>query len=204
MENSQTGVSNSPPKDSQPPASSAAERLRRAATGGGTKPPKRHTATPRTASPTRAIEPGAVHFQLAEGLLRGLQSQVKATTGHDLDVGEFPTPTAVEGDDPERLVKLTAHAIARVADRVTFLRRVSRHLEGTERRAGILSDLAAAAHTLYARNPETVQALAHAFVNDYKKARQERAVKKPPKGSPIPTSPTTPNGHTPGGVIHAS
>lgn len=203
MENSQTGISDSPPKDSSPPpGSSAADRLRRAATGSGTK--KKPTPTPRTASPTRAIEPGAIHFQVAEGLLRGLQNQVKAQTGHDLDVGEFPEVTAADGDDPERLVKITAHAIARVADRFTILRRVSRHLEGTERRAGILSDIASAAHTLYSRNPETVQALAQAFVNDYQKARNERAAKKPPKGSPIPTSPTQPNGHTPGGVLHAS
>jgi hypothetical protein len=40
-------------------------------------------------------------------------------------------------------------------------------------------------------------------VNDFRKARATR--QKAPKAGPVPPSPTpTPNGHTPGGVIHAS
>jgi hypothetical protein len=57
-------------------------------------------------------------------------------------------------DDPTRPARILAHAIARAADRVPPLRKLSRHIEGTENKAGLGSDLLSAAWDLYTRNQE--------------------------------------------------
>lgn len=93
-----------------------------------------------------------------------------------MDVGEFPNadPADLEGEDPQRLVKLVAHAVARLGDRFAFVRKMSRHLEGEEKRAGILSDLFSAAVVLYRRNPEAAQQLGRRYVAE---VRERRTVK---------------------------
>ena len=90
----------------------------------------RRTAKPAgTPSPTRPITPGSGHLKIAEGILRGAQ-KVAGDRGVSLDVGEFPEITLLDTEgnpsDPERPVRLVAHAVARSADRFKFLRKISR------------------------------------------------------------------------------
>lgn len=100
-------------------------------------------------------------------------------SGIDLTVGEFPDPTdSGEPSDPERPVRLTAHAVARVADRIPFSRRISRHLEGTESRAGILSDLLSLVAELARQNPELVEQWADTFAQGLNRARAERVAQQ--------------------------
>lgn len=84
----------------------------------------------------------------------------------------------VEDTDPQRLAKLTAHAVARFADRFSFTRRFSRHLEGSEKRAGILSDIGAALVCLYQRNPQAVEQMAVSFKNEVQAAHAARVAAK--------------------------
>src|SRR6185437_2303979 len=127
-----------------------------------------------TPSPTRPIEPGREHYALSAFLLRALKRRAEAQ-GIDLDIGQLPqTYAGVDAtpDDPERPVRLIAHALARTADRVPVLRKLSRHAEGTEKRAGLGSDLVASAWELYARNQEQVDTILQQYVTA---ARQRRA-----------------------------
>lgn len=168
------------PNETEPqakPQSSARERLK-ARTAKQTRTAK----PPRAASPTRAIEPGLVHYRAAEGLLTAVKERA-AARGIDLDVGEFPAldSTGDGTDDPQKLAKLTAHALARVADRFTFARKVTRHFEGTERRAGVLSDIAAAMYALWRRNPEAVEQLARNFGQELTARRAAQAPAETPE-----------------------
>lgn len=107
-----------------------------------------------------------------------------------LDVGEFPWKNTsahpLDDEDPTRLPRLTAHAVARFADRIAPLRKFSRHMEGTERKAGLASDLLAALMALYRRNPEAMQVMARTVASDVKVRQAAR------KNA---TSPSTPNGN---------
>lgn len=116
-------------------------------------------------------------------MLRKLQANAEAQ-GIRLEVGEFPDPDGT-GDpaDPERPVRLTAHAIARIADRIPFSRRISRHLEGTENRAGILSDLLALIVELGRQNPEMVETWADNAVGNLNRVRAERAAQSKAKAA---------------------
>lgn len=115
-------------------------------------------------------------------------------------MGDFPTPddNAELDQDPQRLVGLTAHAVARIADRFPLARKFSRHMEGKEKRAGILSDIGAACVCLYKRNPQAMEALAVNFRAEVQAAHQRRVT------SNQSTGPHT-NGATPqpGGVVNA-
>lgn len=152
------------------PASGARERF---------QAKRKSAATPRKASPTRSIEPGIVHYRIAQGILTGVQAKA-GELGLELDVGEFPETATVtpESEDPERLVNLTAHAVARIADRFTFVRRFSRHFEGSEKRAGILSDLAAVIFTLYKRNPGTFEVFGKQVGAELAERRRQQAAAK--------------------------
>ena len=88
-------------------------------------------------------------------------------------MGEFPEhdQTATGSDDPQRIVNLTAHAVARIGDRFTFLRKLNRHLEGQERKAGLLSDVVSVLIALYKRNPETFETLGKQFGSDLAQRR---------------------------------
>lgn len=77
-------------------------------------------------------------------------------------------------DDPERLARITAHLVARIGDRFHFLRKVSRHLEGAENRAGLLSDLLAALTVLYRRNPDAMQDAAQKLAQEIRSQRVQR------------------------------
>jgi hypothetical protein len=82
--------------------------------------------------------------------------------GVELDIGTLPDADEVtQGDtaDPERLANVVSRIVARVADRVGFIRNISRHFEGENKRAGVLSDILSAAWLLYRRNPEAVEAV---------------------------------------------
>lgn len=120
-----------------------------------------------------------------------------------LDVGEFPSGHTVEAeDDPQRLARVTAHAIARVADRFPMLRKVTRHLEGsTEKKAGLGSDIFAALVTLYRRNPEEIRKLAGALAADVQQRQQARQPTDT-TGTTVRTSPTPT--HPLGGVSNAA
>lgn len=173
------------PKPSQPRANS---RLRKP-----TSTPR--SKTPPAPSPVRSIEPGHVHYRIAGGLLKGIQERA-ATAGVNLDVGEIPDLDSNgegAGNDPERLTRLVAHAVARVGDRFTVLRKLNRHLEGSDRRAGLLSDVAAALMELYRRNPEAMESLGKQaganFVAHREQRKREQAAKQqtqtPTPGGPI-------------------
>jgi hypothetical protein len=78
----------------------------------------------------------------------------------ELDIGTLPDADEVtqgDGDDPERIAKVTARVVARAGDKMGFVRKISRHFEGEDRRAGIFSDLLSAAWLLYKRNPDAVE-----------------------------------------------
>ena len=63
-------------------------------------------------------------------------------------------------------------------DRIPFSRKVARHLEGTENRAGLFSDLLAIVTELARRNPEIVKTRLESFGHDLQAARNERAQAK--------------------------
>jgi hypothetical protein len=78
----------------------------------------------------------------------------------ELDIGRLPDADQVtqgDSDDPERIAKVTARIVARSGDKLGFIRNISRHFEGEDRRAGILSDLLSAAWLLYKRNPDAFE-----------------------------------------------
>lgn len=123
-----------------------------------------------------------------------------------LDIGELPesaTDATLATDDPERLEKLVAHLVARVADRFAIVRRFSRHMEGTEKRAGLLSDLAAAFFELYRRNPETFERLMTAYGKEFA-ARQKARKAQTSNGTPPPGVQFAQPTPTPGGPVNAS
>ena len=109
-----------------------------------------------------------MHYQVAEGLLRTLQER----TG--LDVGEFPEGSKVAGtddDDPTRIVTIVAHMVARGFDRIGFLRKLSRHAEGANRRSGFVSDAFAVATDLYRRNPDRIRSIAQEYAVELQRKR---------------------------------
>lgn len=133
-------------------------------------------------SPTRSIEPGIVHYKIAEGILRGVRDRAEQA-GINLDVGEFPdadADAAISESDPARLVRTTAHAVARIGDRFTLVRKLSRHMEGQDKRSGIFSDLFAVLTELYRRNPEAFEQLGKQAADDFKTRRMQRAEAKEP------------------------
>lgn len=98
-----------------------------------------------------------------------------------MDVGEIPSPNGTgneDATDPERLTRIVARIVARSAERFPFTRKLSRHLEGQDKRSGILSDIAAAAIELYRRNPEAVENLGKQAAQDFKQRRMQRAAAK--------------------------
>lgn len=133
-------------------------------------------ATPRAANPTRSIEPGMIHYRVAQGILEGVRDRA-AVAGIELDVGEFPDFGGANGDtdDPQRLANIVAHAVARVGDKFSPLRRFSRNMEGQEKRAGLVSDLVAALYTLWKRNPAAAEQLARGVISDVKQRQSQRA-----------------------------
>lgn len=137
--------------------------------------PKPKTASAPKPSPTRPIEPGTVHYHVAEMLLKQAQARA-ASKGIALDIGEMVTGSgaASPSDDPQTLVKTVGHAVARVGDKFGPLRKLSRHLEGRERRAGLLADIAAAVAELYRRNPDEVKMLAESFLTDVRRKQEAR------------------------------
>lgn len=145
-----------------------------------TKPPIGRRAAgrakPRAArppAPTRPIEPGTIHFQIAQGLLEAAQKRANLA-GVSLDVGEFPSNNeTVNESDPQKIVNVTAHAVARVGDRFGFLRKFSRHAEGQEKRAGLLSDLVQALLALYERNPDLVREALTGFAQEMKQRKMQ-------------------------------
>lgn len=118
-------------------------------------------------------------------MLEGIQARAKVA-GIELDVGEFPNFGGVDADadDPQRLAKIVAHAVARVGDKFAPLRRFSRNMEGQEKRAGLLSDLAAALYTLWKRNPDAAEHLARGVIADVKTRQTQRAQQASPNGQP--------------------
>jgi hypothetical protein len=109
--------------------------------------------------------------------------------GIKLDVGEFPDTGTDSASDPERPTRITAHAIARVADRIPFSRKISRHLEGTDARAGILSDVLALFVEIARRNPEIIEHGVEDLMSNASQARANRARAQ--------TKPATPDGGEP-------
>lgn len=94
-----------------------------------------------------------------------------------LNVGEFPNgdETGTEDSDPTRVTRVTAHAIARIADHIPFSRKLSRHFEGTDNRAGLFSDLLILLTELAKRNPDLVKQRLESFGEDLSNARMARA-----------------------------
>jgi hypothetical protein len=100
-----------------------------------------------------------------EGLKRGVT----------LDIGKFPEGGAIDTDeDPTRLVSILAHAVARLGDRLPFTRKISRHMEGTENKAGIIADILALLTELASRNTDIIEARLANFGDDLAKARAKR------------------------------
>lgn len=74
-------------------------------------------------------------------------------------MGELTThvdTVTAEDSDPGRALKLTAHAVARIGDRIPLTRKLNRHLEGEEKRAGLASDLFAVGAELGTRNADVL------------------------------------------------
>lgn len=95
-----------------------------------------------------------------------------------MDIGDFPDDDETDVKaDPTRPVRLTAHIVARLADRVPLSRKFSRHMEGTDNRAGILSDIFALIAELVRRNPHLVESRLESFGDELQKVRAQRADK---------------------------
>lgn len=89
-----------------------------------------------------------------------------------LDVGEFPQSANGTGvNDPQEIVNIVAHLVARIADRFSFLRKWSRNSEGTDKKAGLMSDVFSATVALYERNPEVTKQLVGSFASDVQRRR---------------------------------
>jgi hypothetical protein len=80
----------------------------------------------------------------------------------------------MDNDDPERIARLLAHAIARTADRLPIMQRLSRHLEGREAKAGLGSDLISGALELYNRNQEQVNNLLKEYGQNVARSKAAR------------------------------
>ena len=99
----------------------------------------------------------------------------------NLDIGEMPSySAALDGtdSDPQRPVRVLGHAVARIADRFPIARKISRHMEGNETRAGLGSDLIAEAVELYARNTEAIDSLFSQYIAAVKQSGMQRRAQK--------------------------
>lgn len=102
-----------------------------------------------------------------------------------LDIGEIPTAEAgTEDDDPTRAVRITAHAVARVADRLPFSRKISRHMEGQENRAGVVADLLSLLVELVRRNPDLIEQQVSNFSANVQRAKEQRAAQAQSQSHP--------------------
>lgn len=81
------------------------------------------------------------------------------------------------GSDPEAPAKIIAHMIARVGDRFGVVRKFSRHMEGQEKRAGLLADAFSAFMALYARNPDLINELGEKLREDIQAKQAVRKMK---------------------------
>lgn len=81
-------------------------------------------------------------------------------------------------DDPQRLVRIVSHMVARVFDRVPPLRKLSRQAEGVDKRSGFLSDAVAAAGEIYRRNPDKVKQLGGEYYNAFQAKRAATVAEK--------------------------
>lgn len=110
-----------------------------------------------------------------------LQRKAQAK-GIELDVGVIPTYTGMDPseNDPERPVRIVAHGIARLADRFPALRKVSRQVEGTDGKAGLGADIAAAGYEIFVRNQSQLEDAARRAI---RAAEQKRAQRQQEGGS---------------------
>lgn len=130
-----------------------------------------------TPKPPTTIKPGWVHHSIARFILKGFRERGKEV-GVELNVGntEFEAPQdTLENREPEELL---ARVIAHLGHRIPLLRRAEKHLEGTETRSGLMSDLAAFFTQLYARNEDVIDQLRRDALNQ---AKANRAAKKAAK-----------------------
>ena len=135
-----------------------------------------------------------MHEKIAEGLL----TVIHVRTG--LDVGEMPNESVagtVE-DDPQRLVRIVSHMVARAFDKLPPLRRISRQAEGADKRSGFLSDALAAAGEIYRRNPDKVKQLGAEYYNAFQVKRAAALAEKQAASNGKVTTPMEGNVNAPG------
>ncbi len=151
------------------------------------RPSPRSSPRPSNPSPTRKIEIGREHLAISGAILR-LAKRRAAAAGIDLDIGTIPSYTGADAtpDDPERPVRIVAHGIARAADRFPYLRKLSRQVEGTEGKAGLGADIAAASYEIFVRNQEALESAARDML-------RAAAQKKPPRHKRGQSQPEVPS-----------
>lgn len=136
----------------------------------------------RTAVPTK-VEPGWIHYEIANAILNALQERVSSKLGTPadvgeqlhLDVGDQAEEETTEGREPAELL---ARIIAHVMHRIPGLKKVEKRLEGRESRSGIASDIAALLAQLYRRNKHLIPMLMEVMKREAAKARAEAEAKR--------------------------
>ena len=181
-----------PPEEAKPPTPPSTRATRAKARAAKARAAK---ARQRRAKPPTSVEPGWIHGKLAEMTLQLIQAKAAANAGLSLQVGELNTkanPAGItSGEDGPEPAEILARVFAHLFHRIPGVRHVEKKLEGTDKRSGPLSDVAALLAQLYARNEEVIEGAAKQVV-------LERALKKEGHnvqrvgGFPVPGPPVAP------------
>lgn len=153
----------------------------------------------RKASPTGPVEPGWIHVEIANFLLDLLGQSLANALGGPVDVGQEIEVVPEDGetviDDAAEPAELLARIIARMFRSTPGLKRVEKHLEGREKRAGLGSDLLALIVQVARKNKHLWPILREEFKRN---ARQAVAQRKAQRGGSRNGQVTT---HEKGGVL---
>lgn len=127
----------------------------------------------RKITPPNKVEPSWIHDLLAGVTLRALEgSEIDAGTLDDDLIRNIPGQE--ESVEPAELL---ARVYAHIMWRIPGIRAIAKRLEGTDARAGFLSDLAALTLALWLRNRDLISAY-HAT---QKRARADAAATESPR-----------------------
>jgi hypothetical protein len=109
-------------------------------------------------------------------ILRAIKRKAQSA-GIDLDVGEIPAFEVLDPttDDPTKPAKVIAHAVGRIADKTPGVKRINRHLEGIDAKAGIGADLLTVAYEIAIRNQEPIESILKNTLDSLRQQREEKA-----------------------------
>lgn len=119
------------------------------------------------------VEPGWLHYELANFLIEKLGTALADSTNSTVDMGhavevEAESTTTTEDREP---VELLARVLAHLAYRLPFLNKIEKRLEGREAKSGLGADLSAFIVQLWRRNKHLVPIV----LEEISKARANKA-----------------------------